>query len=151
MVFKAKMRNIRQTPRKAGEVAALIRRRSIDDALVILQHTPRRVALVFIKLLKNAQAAARDNHRLKAKSLHLDEIFVVAGPILKRHRRNAKLTTSNRVANRNGSGAIIVPWDKRSSHIFMTVSGEVSASSKPTVKSSPSEEKKKELGDGSKS
>ena len=50
--FKMRLKNLGQTPRKVGEVSALIRRRSIDEALVILDHTPRRAAGALTKLLK---------------------------------------------------------------------------------------------------
>ncbi len=151
MVFKTKMRNVSQTPRKAGEVAAMIRCRSIDDALVILQHTPRRAALFFIKLLKNARAAAIDNHRLNVRSLQVEEIFVVSGPVFKGQRRNAKLTTSKGAANRHGSGAMIVPWNRRTSHIFLTVKGEPSKSVVSKSKQDQKTEAEKGVGDGSES
>ena len=126
ITFKAKMRNVGQTPRKMGEVAALIRRRSIDDALVILDHTPRRAASFFIKLLKNAQAAAQEQHRLNARSLHINEVFVVAGPSLVRYRRRLKVWRRYRRQ--------MLPWRKRSSHVFLTVQGEVSAKASKTAK-----------------
>jgi large subunit ribosomal protein L22 len=45
MAVKAIAKGVRMSPRKVGVVAALVRGRSVEDALVILDHTPRRSAL----------------------------------------------------------------------------------------------------------
>ncbi|MYB39839.1 50S ribosomal protein L22 family protein [Candidatus Saccharibacteria bacterium] len=118
--FKLKLRNVRQTPRKVGEVAALIRRRSVDDALVILEHTPRRAAPAFAKLLRNARNAGVADYRLDRSSLTVEEIFVTAGPTFKRHRLQAKFWG----ANTRGRGGRFTPWNKRTSHVFLSVSGQ---------------------------
>ena len=136
--FKVSYRNVAQTPRKAGEVAALIRRRSLDDALVILEHTPRRAAGYFAKLLKSAQAAAKEVHRLEPASLTIDEVFVTAGSTAKRWRRLKKHSR----AEGRGRGMAVIPWNNRSSHIFVSVSGQVK---RPKAKAAA---KTKEQGDG---
>ena len=52
---KAQAKGLQMTPRKVGEVASLVRGRSVADALVILEHTPRRAALPIIKVIKSVQ------------------------------------------------------------------------------------------------
>ena len=46
------------SPRKVGVVAALVRGRTVEDALTILEHTPRRSALPVIKAIQSAKANA---------------------------------------------------------------------------------------------
>ena len=45
MAVSATARGISMSPRKVGIVAGLVRGRTVADALVILEHTPRRSAL----------------------------------------------------------------------------------------------------------
>ena len=42
MAVKAIAKGVRISPRKVSVVAALVRGRSVEDALTILEHTPRR-------------------------------------------------------------------------------------------------------------
>ena len=117
ITFKTKMRNVSQPPRKVGEVATLIRNRSVEDALVILEHTPRRAAQSYTKFLNNVRTVAKNNYKLKTQSLLIDEVFVVAGPTMLKHRRQPKFWGPRR-------GSAVIPWRRRSSHIFMTIKGE---------------------------
>ena len=143
--FKLKLRNLRQTPRKVGEVAALIRRRSVDDALVILEHTPRRPAPAFAKLLRNARNTGIADYRLDGGSLTIEEIFVTAGPTFKRHRLQAKFWG----ANTRGRGGRFTPWNKRTSHVFLSVSGRPA---KPAAKKAPAGKQTEKKGsDGTES
>ena len=56
------------SPRKVGVVAALVRGRTVADALTILEHVPRRSAMPVLKTVKSAQANA-DLQRTRAKTL----------------------------------------------------------------------------------
>lgn len=98
------------TPRKVGEVSALVRGRTVADALVILQHTPRRAARPVAKVINSAKANALNNDGLDEKSLRLDTIMVSAGPRLKRYRAGAMGRAK--------------PYQKRTSHITVIVSGD---------------------------
>lgn len=86
MIITAKARNVGIAPRKVGEVVALIRGRSVEDALVILQHVPRKAALAVSKLVASAKANADNNHNMDAKTLQIVEITVGPGMRLKRFR-----------------------------------------------------------------
>jgi len=83
-------RGVRISPRKAGIVAALVRRRSVAEALTILEHTPRAAAQPIIKTIKSARANAEHNHNFKPDSLQISEIMVTPGPRLKRFRAVAR-------------------------------------------------------------
>ena len=83
-------RAVRISPRKVAIVAALIRGRTIDDALIILSHTPRNSATAVTKAIKSAAANAVHNHNYKSSGLFISEISVTNGPRAKRFRPAAK-------------------------------------------------------------
>jgi len=97
-------------PRKVGVVAALVRGRTVADALVILDHTPRRAATAVSKAIKSAAANAEHNHSYKPQTLFITEISVTAGPRLKRFMPVAR--------------GMAHPYQKKSSHIRVVVDGE---------------------------
>lgn len=118
--FKASIKNVRQAPRKLHLAAALIRRRRLDDAVIILEHTPKRAAASLLKLLNNAKGMAVRQHNLKGDSLEIEEIFVNAGRTLKRS-----------TILRRGRMRRLVRIEKKSSHVFITVSGQPAATKTP--------------------
>jgi large subunit ribosomal protein L22 len=90
MAVEAQNRGVRLSPRKVSQVAALVRGRSVSDALTILEHTPRRPADVLRKTLLSARANAEHNHNYKPDSLYITELSVTAGPRFKRYRAAAR-------------------------------------------------------------
>jgi large subunit ribosomal protein L22 len=115
-VVKASLRELRLAPRKVSLVAALVRGRSVDDALVILGHTPKRAAKPLAKLIASARANATNNHGLKADGLSITSLQVTAGPRLKRFRPVSRGRAH--------------PFQKRTSHIFVEISGDVKPAKK---------------------
>ena len=111
------------SPRKVAVVAALVRGRSVDDALVILSHTPRRSALAVTKVIKSARANAEHNHNYKPATLQIVEIWVTPGPRLKRNRPIA-MGRAN-------------PFQRKSSHIRVVVDGEQREAKKPVGAKAP--------------
>jgi large subunit ribosomal protein L22 len=105
------------SPRKVGVVAALVRGRSVADAITILEHTPRRAALPVKKAIMSARANADYNHKLKPDSLQIVSISVTPGVRYKRFRPVAR-------------GAAH-PYQKRTSHIHVVVDGEKRVAKKP--------------------
>ena len=77
-------KGVRISPRKVAVVAALVRGRSVEDAITILEYTPRRAALSVKEAIKSAAANAEHNHSYKPGTLEITEISVMAGPRLKR-------------------------------------------------------------------
>lgn len=110
-------KGVHMSPRKVGVVAALVRGRTVADALTILEHVPRRSALPVAKTIKSAQANADHNHNLKPDTLKIVEISVTPGPRLKRFRPAA-----------HGRA---LPFQRKTSHIRVVVDGEVRAAKKP--------------------
>lgn len=135
MPVQAVAKGVRMSPRKVGVVAALVRGRTVEDALVILEHTPRRSAMPVLKAIKSAQANADHNHGYKPSTLRIVEISVSHGPRLKRYRPAA-----------HGRA---LPFERRSSHIRVIVDGEMrSATAKATAdkeaKKTPAAKKEQE-------
>lgn len=120
MAVKAIAKSVRMSPRKVGVVAALVRGRTVEDALTILSHTPRRAAKPVIKVIESARANADHNHNYKADTLQIVSIQVSPGPRFKRFRPAA-----------HGRA---LPFERRTSHIHVVVDGEVRAPKKPAVK-----------------
>jgi large subunit ribosomal protein L22 len=128
MAVKAIARGVRMSPRKVSVVAALVRGRSVEDALTILGHTPRRSALPVMKAIASAKANADHNHNLKPATLQITEITVTPGPRFKRYRPAA-----------HGRA---LPFERRTSHITVVVDGELREVKKPAPKATKTEETK---------
>ncbi|HSX46890.1 MAG TPA: 50S ribosomal protein L22 [Patescibacteria group bacterium] len=128
MSVKAIAKSVRISPRKVSVVAALVRGRSVEDAITILNHTPRRSALAVRKVIESAKANADHNHNLKPDTLQITAIRVSAGPSIKRYRP--------------ASHGRALPFQRRSAHIYVEVDGEARAAKKPVTKPAAKEETK---------
>lgn len=117
---RAYAKGVDQTPRKVSLVASLVRRRTVADAVVILDHTPKRAALAVKKAIQSAAANATNNHGLDAKSLEITTLSVTAGPRLRRFKP--------------ASRGRALPFQKRTSHILVEVSGVEKPMKKPAAK-----------------
>jgi large subunit ribosomal protein L22 len=122
---RAYAKGVDQTPRKVGLVASLVRGRTVADALVILEHVPKRAALPVKKAIESAKANASNNHGLDAKTLVISTISVTAGTRLKRFKP--------------ASRGRALPFQKRSSNILVEVAGVEKPKKKPAAK--PASEK----------
>lgn len=130
MSVKAIAKGVSMSPRKVGEVASLVRGRSVEDALTILQHVPRRSALPVRKVIESAKANADHNHGYKPATLNIVEITVTPGPRLKRYRPAA-----------HGRA---LPFQRKTSHITVTVDGEKREVKKPAAAKKPAATKKED-------
>ncbi|MGY4893381.1 MAG: 50S ribosomal protein L22 [Candidatus Saccharimonadota bacterium] len=110
-IVRAYAKNVDQTPRKVGLVASLVRGRSVADAIVILNHTPKRAALVVRKAIESAQANAVNNHGFDAKTLTIATLSVTTGTRMKRFNP--------------ASRGRALPYQKKSSNILVEVTGEL--------------------------
>lgn len=127
MSVKASAMSVHMSPRKVGVVAALVRGHSVNDALTILSHVPRRSAIPVRKVIESVRANAENNHNYKPDTLLITHISVTPGPRLKRFRP--------------ASHGRALPFQRKTSHIYVQVEGEL----RPTKKSSvPSKSAAKE-------
>ena len=111
LIVRSYAKGIDQAPRKVALVASLVNNRNVDDALVILAHTPKRAALSVVKAIESARANAVNTHGLDSKSLVLTTVSVTAGARLKRFKP--------------ASRGRALPFQKKSANILIEVSGSV--------------------------
>ena len=103
----AHARYVRISSNKVRIVVDLIRGKSVDDAVAILQFTPKAAAPVVLKVLNSAIANAVNNSEMDRKSLVVAEVYANPGPTLKRF-----------VARSRGSASPVL---KRTSHISVVL------------------------------
>ena len=127
---RAYIKGVDQTPRKVSLVAALVRGRTVADALVILEHVPKRAATPVKKAIESAKANAMNNHGLDTKSLTITTLSVTTGTRLRRFKP--------------ASRGRALPFEKKTSNILVEVSGVEKAKKKPTT---PAKAKKTDAGD----
>lgn len=94
MVATAKAKYVRISPRKMRLVVDLIRGRSVEEALMVLQGTRKKASPIVEKLLRSAVANAlfvgadeeQAAPRANVDELYVKTAFVDGGPVLKRFR-----------------------------------------------------------------
>jgi large subunit ribosomal protein L22 len=106
----AKHRFARITARKAGRIADLIRGRSVNEALELLQFTPNRGASFYLKVVKSAVANASQDETVNVNRLYISEAMADVGPLL-----------NNRLRFRPGPQGRAMPFAKRLSHLTIKV------------------------------
>lgn len=126
---RAYAKGVDQAPRKVGLVAALVRGRTVTDALVILEHVPRRAHLPVKKAIESARANAINNHGLDSNTLIISTLSVTTGTRLKRYKP--------------ASRGRALPFQKKTSNILVEVTGSLKPKKAP-VKKAESAAKKTE-------
>lgn len=127
-VVRSYAKGVAQAPRKVSLVAALVRNRTVEDALVILEHVPKRAALPVKKAIESAKANATNTHDLDAKTLVITTLSVTIGTRLKRFKP--------------ASRGRALPFQKKTSNILIEVTGSEKPKKKPAAK--PAAAKKEE-------
>lgn len=84
MQYKFHLNNLRIAPRKVRQVVALIKKMPVQEAEALLKFQGKRAAPPVLKLLKSGVASAANNFSLSPEDLHIFNIFVDEGPMLKR-------------------------------------------------------------------
>ena len=99
-------------PRKTNIVASLVRDRYVADAVVILEHTPRKAAKAVLKAVESANANLLNNSEksIDPKTIRIARIFVTSGTRMRRYKP--------------ASRGRALPYEKISSNIFVEVAGE---------------------------
>lgn len=127
-------KGIDSQPRKTNIVASLVRDRYVADAVVILEHTPRRAARAVLKAVESANANLLNNSKVSIdpKTIRIVRIFVTSGTRMRRY-----------VPASRGRA---LPYEKISSNIFVEVAGEEKvkkAAEKPEAKKAEAKKEKK--------
>ena len=114
---RAYAKGVDQAPRKVALVASLVRGRTVADAIVILNHTPKRAALAVRKAIESAQANAVNTHGFDGKTLVISTLSVTAGTRIKRFKP--------------ASRGRALPFQKKSANILVEVTGELKPKKAP--------------------
>ncbi len=109
ITVRAYAKGVDQAPRKVALVASLVRGRTVADALVILDHVPRRGSTPVKKAIESAKANAINNHGLDGASLRITTLSVTVGARMKRYKP--------------ASRGRALPFQKKTSNILVEVSG----------------------------
>ncbi len=118
---------VKISPRKVGVVVALVRNRTVTEAITILEHTPRRSATAVRKAIESAVANADYNHGFQPDSLYIKEITVTPGPRYKRYKPAAF--------------GRALPYENKTSHIRVVVDGQKRQAKKKPAKASETTKK----------
>lgn len=89
MEATVKEKYIRMSPIKVRRVLSLIKDKNVEEALSILDYTPKRATIVLKKALESAVANffARENApKVTPGQIYIKKITVDGGPILRRFR-----------------------------------------------------------------
>ncbi len=103
----ATLKRFRESPRKVRMVAAMIRGRSVDDAMSILRLQPRKAAKMLSKVLGSAIANATENEKADSDKLVVTKISVDGGPTQKRWMPRS-MGRANRINSRTSHVTITV-------------------------------------------
>jgi large subunit ribosomal protein L22 len=90
METKAIARYQQISPRKCRLVADLVRGRGVEDALALLDFTPKKAAKLVAKTLRSAVANAENNNNADVDTLFVKTIMVDPGPTAGRFRPRAQ-------------------------------------------------------------
>ena len=107
MESRAIARHVRISPRKARLVANLVRGKRVEEALVVLDMTMKKAAVILAKALRSAVANAMDTQNVDVDKLYIKKATVDDGPTLHRWRPRAQGRAT--------------PIRKRTSHITVIV------------------------------
>jgi len=124
MNVQATAKFVGTSSRKLGLVAAVIRGRKVNEAITVLEQTPKRATGPVGKVLASAIANAENNYNMSARNLVVESVLVGPGPTLKRFRPRAQ--------------GRAYPILKRTSHITVILSEQKPAESKPAKAGSAS-------------
>lgn len=105
-------KGVQISPRKVMPVASLVRGRTVSDALIILEHTPRLAAKQVAKVIASARANAEHNHGYKPSTLVVSEICVNPASRLKRYMPVAR-GSANPFQHKNCHIRVVVDGEKR--------------------------------------
>jgi large subunit ribosomal protein L22 len=107
METTAKLNGVRLSAQKGRLIADQIRGLQVEQALSLLNFSPKKGAVIVRKVLESAIANAEHNDGADIDELKVTRIYVEKGPVLKRFAARAK-----------GRGVRIL---KHSCHIHLTV------------------------------
>lgn len=128
MEIIATAKYLRIGPKKIRTLASLIKKLKIDDALNVLEYSPKSGAGFLKEVILSALANAKNNYKIEKDNLFIKKIDIFGGPAIKRQRAVSK-----------GMGH---PYKRRTSHIKVVLETvKIIETKKLTDKKQPKKEK----------
>lgn len=125
--MKAHLKNVRISPKKVNLVADLVRKMQVNQAISLLEYTPKKAARILRKLIASAAANAKNNNSKNVDTLSIAEIKVSKGLTIKRF---------NPISRGRAH-----PINKFCSHIHVILKEDVAEPTKTAKKAEVKEEK----------
>ncbi len=107
MDVQAITRHVRISPEKARHVSRLLQGKSVQEALAIVELSPRKAAKLLGKTLRSAVANAENNFDLNRDSLTVKTAMVGPGPTMKRWLPKAR-GSAGRIRKRTSNFTIVL-------------------------------------------
>ena len=107
METAARLKFARISPQKARLVADQVRGQSVEKALDVLKFSSKKAAKIVGKVLESAIANAEHNEGADIDELSVTQIYIDAGPTMKRIRPRAK-GRANRIIKRTSHITLMV-------------------------------------------
>jgi len=143
--FVARHKYARMGVRKARLTADMIRGKDVNEALRILEFSPRRASAFYLKVLKSATANASQDEEVNVNRLYVSDARADDGPL-----------HAGRLRWRPGPQGRAMPYRKRTCHLTVRVSERVEdeaqegkgksrakAQAAPEVEAAPAEKPKR--------
>ena len=112
MEVRAITKHVRISPSKALEISRLIQGKSVNEALAIVEISPRKAARLFAKTLKSAVANAEgEPNRLNRNDLKVKRVAADPGPMLRRYHPKAR-GSAGRIHKRTSNFTVILTDEK---------------------------------------
>lgn len=131
--YVARHRFARITARKARRIADLIRGRSVNEALELLEFAPQRGASFYLKVVRSAVANASLDESVNINRLFIADCRADDGPLL-----------NGRLRFRPGPQGRAMPFAKRLSHLTVGVAELAEDTGEKRVKSTKKKSKPSE-------
>lgn len=111
MQARSLVRGISMSPRKMRVVANLVRGKSVESAVGLLDLMPKKAAGIISKAIKSAAANAEDREDVSVEDLRIHIIAVDGGAIAKRWMPRS-MGRANRINHRTSHLTVVVTDEK---------------------------------------
>lgn len=109
MNARAHIRGITMSPRKMRVVANLVRKKSVEEAIGMLDLMPKKAAKIIAKAVRSAAANAEDlsGGDVSVEDLHIDTIAIDGGTVNKRWMPRS-MGRANRINHKTSHLTVVV-------------------------------------------
>jgi len=107
MQARAYVRGLSMSPRKMRVVANLVRGKSVEQAVGMLDLIPKKAAQLISKAVKSAAANAEDRENVSVENLRISSITIDGGPVQKRWMPRS-MGRANRIIHRSSHLTVVV-------------------------------------------